>query len=173
MSGDALDSPFVETKPAIEEISRNSSCSTARVVLSFWATPMFLYYLFSPFMIASMFNAETTWIFAIVFVWLWAFGFVAAYVGMMFRKIWAYFLCAIYAGWWIVQPFVTLNPPEALNGEGPPFEGLFLLSEAVFLGTAVLYAVPILILSVVCGLSAWQSRKNISSRTSSTANITF
>lgn len=151
MNTNTSDNSHTPPKPSIEELSRDSSCSTARVVLSFLATPVFLYHLISPFFVVSSIDPRMIWIAVAVFT--------TAYIGMIYRKTWAYFLCAIYAGCLITQPFMMSSLPESLNGEGPPFEGLFVLGEVVFFGAFLIYAAAILILSVVCGLAAWQSRK--------------
>ena len=66
-----------------------------------------------------------------------AFPFVAAYIGMIFHKLWAFALCAIYACLWVVQPFVTGSPEDS------SFEGLYVLVEFAM----ALYGVPVLVLS--------------------------
>lgn len=164
------DNPYVPPKPDIEELTPDS-CSTARVMLSFLAVPMFLYYLGSPFFIASMLHEKASWLVVIVFVWIWAYVFVIAYIAMLFRKIWGYFLCAVYAGLWTAQPFLAAYQPEAPDGAGPPFDGAFMLAEFVILCAIAIYSAAVLVLCVVCGLSDWRNRKDISRRTSSTANI--
>ena len=146
------------SKPAIEELTR-SSCGTLRVVLAFWTVPMFLFYLGSSFAICAMIDTDNVWEDAGILVR--ALFFVIAYVGMLFRKIWGHILCAIYACWWVVQPFMWLNQPELSDGGAPLFEGLYVLVGFVICGMIVFYAAVILILNVVVALSSWRDRRKM------------
>jgi hypothetical protein len=156
--GTTDDSNITSGKPAIEELTR-SSCSTARVVLAFLTVPMFLYYLGSPFAISAMIDTDNVWVYVSIFVW--ALVFVIAYVVTLFRKMWGHVVCAIYAFWWIVQPFILLNQPGLPDGEGPPFEGLYVLVGFVICGMIVFYATVILVLNVVVALSSWRDRRKM------------
>ena len=94
---------------------------------------MFLFFLLIPFPFLG------TGVF--VLVCTIAFPFVAAYIGMIFHKLWAFVLCTIYAFLWVAQPFLTESTP----GEGPPFEGLYVLVASAI----ALYGVPVLVLSLI------------------------
>ena len=67
-----------------------------------------------------------------------AFPFVAAYIGMIFHKLWAFVLCAIYAFFLVAEPILSESPKDS------PIEGLYVL--AVF--AIALYGVPVLVLSL-------------------------
>jgi len=138
MTDDNTDNPYAppvpveEETPYVVETNPSTLCFILLALLLVWAVPMFLYCLIIPFAFPSE---------LIVLAFVITYPFVVAYIGMMFHKLWAFVLCAIYAFLWVAQPFLTESTP----GEGPPFEGLYVLMEFAI----ALYGVPVLVLSLI------------------------
>jgi hypothetical protein len=107
------------------------------ISLLVWAIPMFLYSLLIPF---PFWGNVPLW--GLVLIHGITLPFVVAYIGMIFHKIWAFALSVIYSGLWVAQPFIMT---ESTPGEGPPFEGLYVLMEFAI----ALYGVPVLVLSLI------------------------
>jgi hypothetical protein len=88
------------------------------ISLLVWAIPVLLLNLASPFLFDFLFLhdfLEYAPILALIHAF--ALVFVITYVGMVYRKVWAFGLCAIHAGWWIICLLVN---EESLFWRGLP-----------------------------------------------------
>jgi len=130
MTDDKIDNPWAPPVPVEEETPYvvKTNLSTLYRVLHFmlltWTVPMFLFFLLVPFLF--FWNTRYGGLACTI-----AFPFVAAYIGMIFHKLWAFVLCAIYAFFLVASPI--------LSGE----EGLRLYMSRTS------YGVPILVLSLI------------------------
>ena len=136
MTDDDIDNPYVPPVLA-EEAPLNvveTNPSTLYFVLLYglllWTVPM-LFCFMSMILIAF-------WQVAPILLVI-AFPFVAAYIGMIFHKLWAFVLCAIYAFFLVAEPILSGSPEDS------PIEGLYVL--VVF--AMALYGLPVLVLSLI------------------------
>ena len=150
MPDDHADNPCVPQELVEEEIVPSPLYGPVHIMLLAWAVPMFLLNLLISFILFDAYLSEEFTLTLILFH-ASAIAFVVAYIGMFFRKAWAFGLCTISMWLWVALFFIELCFPQEEYVEiGPVFPGTLLL------GLFIIFAVPLYTLSIsVLSLILW------------------
>ena len=156
MTDNNADNPYappvwVEEEPVVEKAELPVLFVVTRMISFVFlvlAAPLFLYCMATMFL--SNFDVE----------WLHfarAFGFIAAYVGLFFRKDkeWPYTICFIIACSWMIETVWRLEH----STPNPDEPGLVMIFSTLYAAFAIWNGV-IALLAAICMLNCWRQRKS-------------